>query len=358
MRRDALIYLPYYLSIDLLSRDFRRMKTLSTILLLVYVCSAAAQDGPIRQRIKDRMLEREQQKPAPTANANVQDPITKPGTYTFAIQHGGLTRRYMIHVPASYDPAKPTALLFALHGGGGHMEYQANDTGYGQISAAEKYGFVAVFPNGYSKFDSGRLATWNAGNCCGASRDRNIDDAGFIRQIFGNLSRQMPIDRNRVYATGMSNGGLMSYRLACEMSDVFRAIAPVAGTDNTRSCNPSQPVSVLHIHAKNDTHVLFSGGVGPDSVSKEVITDFTSVPDTIVKWVKLNGCTTTAKRILEKEGAYCDLYSPCRDNTEVQLCVTEAGGHSWPGGTKKRSSEGPSKAISANEVMWEFFRRH
>ena len=100
------------------------------------------------------------------------------------------------------------------------------------------------------------FATWNAGNCCGGARDQNVDDVGFIRQIVANLTRQMNVDRQRIYATGMSNGGLMSYRLACEMSDVFKAIAPVAGTDNTRSCTPKQPVAVLHIHARNDTHVL------------------------------------------------------------------------------------------------------
>ncbi|HEV8314831.1 MAG TPA: PHB depolymerase family esterase [Burkholderiaceae bacterium] len=283
--------------------------------------------------------------------------ITKPGDYSFVIEHGGLRRMYRIHVPESYDDAKPTPLLFALHGGGGSMDYQADDTKYGLITKSEQAGFIAVFPNGYSKLKSGKFATWNAGNCCGGARDQNVDDVGFIRRIVANLMRQMNVDRQRIYATGMSNGGLMSYRLACEMSDVFKAIAPVAGTDNTRSCTPKQPVAVLHIHARNDTHVLYTGGAGSPLRDKSTVTEFTSVPDTVAKWVKLDGCIATPRRTLDKPGAYCEVYAPCRAQAEVQLCVTETGEHSWPGGHKRRG-EAPSQAISANDVMWEFFSRH
>lgn len=318
---------------------------------------ASAQDGPIRQRLKERWLEKAQQKEAPEANAEVTTPITQPGDYTFKINHDGQARMYRVHVPAKYNPAQAAPILFALHGGGGSMEYQANDTNYGLITFSERKGIVIVFPNGTSKLQSGMLATWNAGKCCGGARDNNVDDVGFIRQIVTHLTRQMNVDRGRIYSTGMSNGGLMSYRLACEMSDVFAGIAAVAGTDNTRTCYPAKPVSILHIHAKNDSMVLFNGGAGPDSRHKEAVTDFTSVPDTVAKWVRINGCPATPRRTLEKDGAYCDVYAPCKENTQVQLCVTERGGHSWPGGTTRRGKEPASHAISANEVMWEFFNR-
>ena len=318
--------------------------------------ASAAEDGPIRQRLKERWMQRQQQKPAPEANADVHTKITQPGDYTFTIRHDGLARMYRVHVPAKYNPATPAPLLFVLHGGGGDMGYQADDARYGQITASEREGHVAVFPNGYSKLKSGKLATWNAGRCCAAARDANVDDVGFIRQVVANLTGQMNIDRKRIYATGMSNGGLMAYRLACEMPEVFAAIAPVAGTDNTRACTPKNPVAVLHIHAKNDPHVLFTGGAGPKAVDKALITDFSSVPDTVAKWVKLNGCAATPRRVLEKPGAYCERYSPCQGQAEVQLCVTESGGHSWPGADKTRG-EAASQAISANEVMWEFFNR-
>jgi len=248
-------------------------------------------------------------------------------------------------------------LLVALHGGGGNMDLQAKDALYGQISQSEREGFIAVFPNGFSRF-GGKLATWNAGHCCGAARDRNVDDVGFIRQVVANVSRQVNIDRNRVYATGMSNGAMMAYRLACEAPDLFKAIAPVAGTDNTRGCTPKNPVSVLHIHAKDDSHALFTGGAGPDSARKSQVTDHVSVADSVAKWARLNGCTVAPRRVLDKPGAFCEVQSGCRGDTRVQLCVTETGGHSWPGGSRPRTrGDGPSQAISANEVMWDFFNR-
>lgn len=281
--------------------------------------------------------------------------MLRPGDYRFTIEHGGLVRRYRVHVPAGYHPATPAPLLVALHGGGGNMDYQANDAYYGQIGQSEREGFVAVFPNGYSRFGSGKFATWNAGHCCGGARDRNIDDVGFIRQIVANLTGQLNIDRRRVYATGMSNGALMAYRLACELPEVFTAIAAVAGTDNTRDCRPARPVSVLHIHARNDRHVLFDGGAGPDVRDRRAVTEFTSVAATVEKWRRLNGCPAVPRRVLSTGGAYCERYAPCRDGAAVQLCVTEDGGHSWPGGHKPRRGEPPSRAISANDVMWDFF---
>lgn len=302
-------------------------------------------------------MERQQEKAKEGENtAGAEGRIVRPGDYDFTIRHDGLERRYRVHVPARYRPASPAPLLLALHGGGGNMDFQADDERYGLISKSESEGFIAVFPNGYSKRNSGRLATWNAGACCGGARDENIDDVGFLRRVVANITRQMNIDRKRIYAAGMSNGGMMAYRLACEMSDVFRAIAAVGGTDNTNGCQPKHPVAVLHIHALDDSHVLFNGGAGPGVPRKAAVTDFTSVPGTAAKWAGLNGCASPPKRILEKAGAYCDLHAPCRSGPEVQLCVTETGGHSWPGAVKSRGDT-PSQAINANDVMWDFFHR-
>lgn len=278
--------------------------------------------------------------------------ITGPGDYSLSIVHAGLTRRYRVHVPLSYAPSTPAPLVFSFHGGGGSMDYQANDSYYGQISKSGQAGYIAVFPNGFSKLKSGKLATWNAGNCCASARDENIDDVGFVRAIIEQLSTQLNIDRGRIFASGMSNGGMMAYRLACEMPDVFRAIAAVAGTDNTRACSPKAPISILYIHARDDELALFEGGAGRKS-SK--VTSFVSVPDSIAKWVKLNACSGTPKRVFENAGAYCDAYSPCLGGVEVRLCVTASGGHSWPGGKKPRGDAEPSTALSATDVIWEFF---
>ena len=332
------------------------------LLICIFTPSVAYGDGPLRQRlrenIKDRMIERLENQPAPQTTASVMDRIVKPGDYYFSIPHGGLTRFYRVHVPPSYTPSRPTPLLFAFHGGGGDMNYMADNSHYGLLTKSDQTGYILVFPNGYSNFQSGKLATWNGGDCCGGARDKNIDDTGFVRKIIDNLNRQMNIDRGRIYAIGMSNGGMMSYRLACEMADTFRAIASVTGTDNMPVCNPSRPISILHIHALDDTHVLFNGGAGEDAfrdISK--VTDFTSVPETISRWQKRNSCTSASarrERILNVDGAFCDLLGPCSGGTRVQLCVTDTGGHSWPGGAAIRDKT-PSRAISANDEIWKFF---
>jgi polyhydroxybutyrate depolymerase len=147
----------------------------------------------------------------------------------------------------------------------------------------------------------------------------------------------------------MSNGGMMAYRLACEAADIFTAIAPVAGTDNTRECKPSRPVAVLHIQAKDDPRVLYDGGEGRG-------TSHVGVPATVAKWVQLDRCEGTAKRVLDKPGAWCELHAPCSGGAQVKLCITETGGHSWPGGAKPRGGPAPSNAISANDMMWDFFK--
>lgn len=335
------------------------LKFAGLICVSVLICQTSfSEEGKFRKRIRERMLERMDDTAAPKADTDTRSAISNPGDYTYSISFGGMTRYYKAHVPAHYQPGTPAPLLVALHGGGGNMEYQATDKYYGLISKSDKEGFIAVFPNGFSWFKSGKLATWNAGKCCGGARNQNVDDVGFIRQIIDNVTHQFNIDRRKIFATGMSNGGMMAQRLACEMSDVFKAVAPVAGTDNTKSCSPQKPISILEIHAKDDDHVLFNGGAGPGVQDKSNVTEFTSVPETISRWVKRNGCDTKAKRVLDKPGAYCDSYSQCKGGVEVRLCVTETGGHSWSGGKKVRGGEKqPSNAIVTDDVMWDFFNR-
>lgn len=270
---------------------------------------------------------------------------------------GGVSRAYLLHVPPGRDETSPLPLVVALHGGGGSMDHMARDRLYGLLSKADEAGFIVAFPNGYSRFPGGKFATWNAGNCCAAARDTGSDDVGFIRAIVADIAERTPINKGRVYAIGMSNGAMMAYRLACEASDVFSGIMAVAGTDNTVNCSPTRAVSILHVHAKDDDHVLFNGGAGLTFRDPGKVTDFTSVPATISKWSKLNHCKGTPQRSLNVSGATCDVYSQCADGTVVQLCATDTGGHSWPGGRKPWGSTKPSQALRANDVMWEFFAR-
>jgi polyhydroxybutyrate depolymerase len=304
--------------------------------------TAVAQRSGRLQQIMERAKERRSQQAA-DPNAT---PVRAPGDYRFSFVHDGITREYLVHVPRSYRGAA-TPMLIALHGGGGDADFQASDSKYKLISKSEQAGFIAVFPNGYSRFQSGILATWNAGTCCGKAQENGIDDVGFIREVIARMERQANIDKRRIFATGMSNGAMMSWRLACEAPEI-RAIAPVAGTDNTPSCKPARPVPVIEFHAADDDHVPFNGGVGvgPSHV------DFVSVPATQAKWVQIDRANPNAKRVLVVAGAHCDLHSGA---TPVELCVTDTGGHSWPGGGTQQGRKQPSMAISANDLMWNFF---
>jgi polyhydroxybutyrate depolymerase len=252
-------------------------------------------------------------------------------------------------VPRTYRGA-PTPLLIALHGGGGDADFQANDSKYKLISKSEQAGFIAIFPNGYSRFPSGILATWNAGTCCGKAQENKVDDVGFVRAAIARVESQANIDLRRIFATGMSNGAMLSWRLACEAPEI-RAIAPVAGTDNTPSCRPPRPVPVIEFHAADDDHVPFNGGVGVGPSH----TDFVSVPATQAKWVQIDHADGSAKRVLAVSGAHCDLHPAKSGGAPVELCVTDTGGHSWPGGGTQQGRKQPSMSISANDLMWNFF---
>ena len=318
---------------------------LGAVALTIAGSAFAQRTGGRLQAIMEHARER-RSKPADDPNMT---PITAPGDYRFSFVHDGMTREYLVHVPKSYH-GQATPMLVALHGGGGDADFQADDSKYKLISKSERAGFIAVFPNGYSRFPSGILATWNAGTCCGKAEEERIDDVGFIREVVHRVERQASIDPRRIFATGMSNGAMMSWRLACEAPEI-RAIAPVEGTDNTTACKPSHPVPVIEFHAADDPNVPFNGGVGVGPSH----TNFTSVPATQAKWVQLDRADPTATRVLTVPAAHCDLHAAKPGGAPVELCVTDTGGHSWPGGGTQQGRKQPSMAISANDLMWNFF---
>ena len=324
-----------------------KSKFILALSLMAFTVSCSSGEKSFREKLKEKIAIRMDKK---------IDDKYKSNELSFKIDVNGVERKYLLHVPQKYDPNHKSALLFAFHGGGGFMEHMATEKNYKLISSSEENGHIVVFPNGYSALPTGKFATWNAGKCCGEARNTKSDDIAFVKAMITKIKSDYNIDENKIFATGMSNGGLFSYRLACEMTDVFKAIAAVAGTDNTIDCKPSKPISILHIHAQNDDRVLFNGGAGFEK-NKDQVTEFISVNDSVSKWVKFNQCQTTPKRALSVKGAYCDEYVGCKDNVKVKLCVTDSGKHSWPGGEKERGDEPPSQSITANEMMWEFFNK-
>jgi polyhydroxybutyrate depolymerase len=286
----------------------------------------------------------EQTRPASRALPSV------PGTLRF----GGKERSYRLYVPASVSDTEPTALVVALHGGGGNA---ANLERKIQLDAiAEQEGFIVVYPNGSGRI--GRiLLTWNAGNCCGYALDESIDDVAFLRALVGHLANQYPIDSQRVYATGMSNGAMMAYRLACEASDVFAAVAPVAGALNLDGCDPAFPVSVLAIHGTEDQHVRFEGGPPSVSVDPRARVD-RSVAEAMRFWADRDGCDPIPQATQVGEVRH-ETHSGCLPGLSVELLAIEGGGHAWPGAAKfSPRGDAPSQALSASQAIWDFFEAH
>lgn len=277
----------------------------------------------------------------------------KPGDHELALTAGGRERTYLLHLPPVYDGKRSLPLVIVLHGGGGNAEGAVRMTGFGE--KADKEGLVVVYPNGSGRLRT-RLLTWNSGNCCGYAMDKNVDDVGFIRSLIDELVKTRAIDPKRIFVTGMSNGGMMTYRLGCELSDKIAAIAPVAGALNVENCQPANPVSVIIFHGTADEHVLYNGGEPIRKVDRHFRVD-KSVSYAVSFWVKHNGCSEIPKRSV-KGNIRTEVYGSGKDGAEVVLYTINDGGHAWPGGESYLLGTEPTREISATDLMWDFFVRH
>src|SRR5258708_17603405 len=182
-----------------------------------------------------------------------------PGDRRVALAFGGRDRSYIAHVPPAAGSRRLLPLLFVFHGGGSNAAGQQRFSRLDGL--ADRAGFVLVYPNGRGRFH--RFLTSNAGTCCGSAAVERVDDAGFSLAVLDDVARRLPVDRERVYATGMSNGAMMAHRLGAEASEAMAAIAPVAGGMVFQRFAPARPVPVLHIHSLDDPRALYHGGLGP-----------------------------------------------------------------------------------------------
>jgi polyhydroxybutyrate depolymerase len=286
-----------------------------------------------------------------------------PGDHTLELPHAGMTRSYRLHLPAHADGASlPVVLNF--HGGGGnarsHQEYVRMD------AVADREGFAVAYPAGTGTFKH-RLLTWNAGTCCGRAQEKEIDDVAFVRAVVEDLARRTPIDRDRIYATGLSNGAMMAYRLAMEAPDLVAAIAPVAGASVILPFAPHHPVPIMHIHSVDDPRALYGGGLGPPFPFTSARVLHPPVEETLARWREANGCPDAARTDTPRRGgpglqhtATRYTWGPCREETEVVLWKLTGAGHVWPGGKPNyltRVLGASTDVIDANVEMWRFFSR-
>jgi len=268
---------------------------------------------------------------------------------------GENVRQYKVHVPPGYQPDVPAPLVFCIHGLGQDAVLFCV-VGSEMNTQSDEAGFVLVMPNGYQN-------SWNAGTCCGGASTEQIDDVALFRAILTEVGEHVNIDLDRVYATGLSNGGYMSYRLACEAADIITAVAPAAGAIGTNdigggtnadsdfvTCAPSQPVSVLHVHGTQDPLIPFS----------------LQAP-TLSRMAMSNGCATTTKPATQPPSAgdtSCVTHDGCPAGIELTACTIEAGGHCWFGSPDCGTGGGPiglaivgnnSDTMKNTQAAWDFF---
>jgi polyhydroxybutyrate depolymerase len=293
---------------------------------------------------------------APRENSKAEVQRLEPGDHTRTLQIGEAERKYLVHVPARKDPEQPAPVVLALHGAGMNGPMMAWMSGLDAKS--DEAGFIVVYPSGTGH---GNFLTWNSGGFAGPWAEGKPDDVAFIGQVLDDLATVASVDTRRVYACGMSNGAMMCYRLAAELSDRIAAIAPVAGTAAIEKPEPKRPVPVLHFHGTNDTLVPYQG---PKKKLPAFIT-FHSVDESIETWVKLNGCNEKpAIDVLSRDGDEIKVtrtcYSGGRNGAEVVLVVIEGGGHTWPGRTVPvmRFLGKTARNISADDLIWEFFQKY
>lgn len=310
------------------------------------------------------------------------------GTYLCAVP-GFEGRPFNLVLPSAPDPDAPFPVVLVLHGGGSNKEgAEAMTCPEGDVTSptcftakALERGYAVVYPSGTGASLAPDLRTWNAGGgvgpwqcVSGYACEQGVDDVGYFRSLLAELDGAVPVDPRRVFSTGLSNGGAMSYRLACELSGVIAAVAPVgAGNQQVTSggCAPGRPVPVLHIHGTADPCWAFDGG--PAACAQEDGLDKISVPTSVsgdaafAGWVQYDGCSAESARVdypdVAADGtvAHEDRWLGCAGGSEVILLTIEGGGHTWPQGWQYNTVEEIGvvcQDVDASSRMLDFFDLH
>jgi polyhydroxybutyrate depolymerase len=248
------------------------------------------------------------------------------GSSVHTISVGGHDRSYRLYKPEGL-PAS-AAVVIVLHGGFGTGDYAERNYGWDQLADSQK--FVVAYPNGFN-----RAWNVNGAGCCGRPAKEGIDDVGFITAAVADIEHNIGINASHVYATGMSNGGMMDYALACETT-LFAAIGPVSGTQ-LDPCRSPHPVSVMHIHGTADPLIPYGGGPGHGFVHL----DGPPIQGTNAFWRNVDHCGAPATTT---SGSVTTSTAGCPDNRSVVLITVDGGGHHWPD--------------FATDKLWQFFAGH
>ncbi len=282
-----------------------------------------------------------------------------------------------MHVPEALEQGVDVPLVLAFHGSTWNGRIMEDTTGFDAIADRER--FIVVYPDGSGLGD---IFSWNAGYCCSYALEQGVDELTFVRVLLDVLMEEYPIDPDCVFATGFSNGAMLTYALAIAFPDRFAAVAPVAGAMYPGQELPGIPVPILIIHGTSDAVVPYDGGWGAlGSLSGRTV-PMLPVRDTVDLWIANNGCTQDPPAITRNRDARIETYAHCDELSEVALISVVDGRHEWPKVSANASHflltedaadflTTPSddltdavdwalfeSGIEASEVIWEFFSRH
>jgi len=266
-----------------------------------------------------------------------------------SFSYDGLERSYILYIPESYSENTPTPLVLNLHGYSSNAGQQMIYSDFYNIADIE--GFILIHPEGTTDFNDFQF--WDIG----AFNINNIDDVGFLSLLIDTIALEYNINLDRVYSVGMSNGGFMSYLLACELSDKIAAIASVTGsmtTDQIISCNPNRPIPVMQIHGTADPTVLYNGNTGIESIN-----------EVISYWVNFNNCNPEPIfnnipdiNLIDLCTAEHYIYNNGTNDSSVELYKIINGGHTWPGAAISLLGNNTNQDFNASQKIWEFFNKY
>ena len=288
-----------------------------------------------------------------------------PNTFVRSIIHDGYNRTYRIHIPPNLTQVESPSIVFILHGGGGTGENTERSLTLGGFNTlSDEHKFLVIYPDGIDRH-------WNDGRIVNdTAHQQNIDDVDFLSTLIDTIIDEYNADPNKIFFTGISNGAMMSYRLAFDIPEKIAAIAPVAGAIPTdilpENITTGVPLSVFVISGTRDPLVPWEGGL--IGTKRHPRGTCISVPESVEFWVTRNNCNTTPtslwlpnKNILDFCRVHCDIYKNGDNSTEVVLYEIKRGGHTWPGGYQyfpKILIGRTCRDIDANKEIWEFFNSH
>lgn len=257
-----------------------------------------------------------------------------PGDSTRQVMANDRMRSYLMHVPRQYQGDQPVPLVFDFHGYSSNPQQQMGGSGFREL--ADQENFIVVYPEGVG-------ASWHVNGCCGTAGQMKLDEIAFVRAIFEAVTQDACIDPNRVYASGISQGGGMAHHVACLAADIFSGVAPVSSDLRTDPCEPVRPVTEISFRGLADSLDAYEGGhVGPPGM--EGYTAIGAKP-TLERWKTIDGCSGSPEMMND----LCETYSTCEGGVAVSLCSIPGADH-----VLYQNAQG----LSVPKVAWELFMKH